>query len=268
MKLIKRNITFLLIFVLIFGIWLGNRFSGKISQYYSNFTSFFSTKEKDKDPGPENTKNNSSNAENKYPSDFNATGVKELKLDITNDGKEEVLLTSLSASGPQAVLVDSGNKTKKLSNIFDFSTKGFSEDYFFNSEEAPEVYQAIDLNKNGSKELIFDLKDYGVYTSSYGIVSVSGGKMSWVMLEEKGGTMRPAIFRDGASVRNANIFKIEEGATRAISEVLGVSDNEGNWTWEASAFSWNGSKYVYNADLSAQILKKQPKKIIDGQPVF
>lgn len=264
MKLIRRN-SLILILVLIAGVWIGTKFGGKFTQYYSNITSYFKGSEKTKNTNQENTISKES-TKNPYPSGFPTNGLKEKKLSIRNDGKEEILLTSLDGGRAYAVLVDPKDTSKKLSGVFDFPTKGFSDEYTFKPEEAPEVFQATDLNRDGTKELVFDLKDYGAYTSSYGIVSVAAGKMDWVMLQEKDGGTRPAIFRDGASVRNASIFKIEQN--NSISEVLGTSDEAGNWKWEVNAFTWNGSKYAYDAALSAKILKEQPKKIINGQPVF
>ncbi|OGF69581.1 hypothetical protein A3C75_01465 [Candidatus Giovannonibacteria bacterium RIFCSPHIGHO2_02_FULL_44_31] len=208
-----------------------------------------------------------SSQERKLPAGFSSQGLKEKELDTNNDGKKELLLTSLDSSGPHAVLVDILDNAKPLSNIFNFPQGGFSEEFSFKSGEAPEIDQTMDLNTNGREELVFDLKDYGAYTTTYGVVIFSAGKFDWLMLEEKDGESRPAIFRDGASVRNANVFKIlpEE---KALAEVSGASDNDGNWTWEVSAYKWNGTKYVYDATLSAKIKSEQPKKIVNGQPVF
>lgn len=186
---------------------------------------------------------------------------------MNNDGKKELLLTSLDSSGPHAVLVDPSDSSKALSAVFNFPGNGFSEEFSFKSSEAPEIDQTMDLNANGRAELVFDLKDYGANTTTYGVVIFSGGKFDWLMLEEKDGKSRPAVFRDGASVRNANVFKILP-AEKALAEVSGAGDNDGNWTWEVAAYKWNGTKYVYNATLSAKIKSEQPKKIVNGQPVF
>jgi hypothetical protein len=208
------------------------------------------------------------NKKRALPSGFSAGGLIEKKLDLNNDGVDELLLATLSSSGPKAALVDPKDNSKLLSNIFAFPQKGFSDEYTFKSKEAPEISQTLDLNKDGRDELIFELKDYGAYTSTFGIVSYDGKKMNWVILENKDGTMRPAIFRDGASVRNASVFKIDENANRSIAEVLGAGDDNGNWTWVVSAYKWNGTKYLYDASLSAKIFAEQPKKIVNGQPVF
>jgi len=225
-----------------------------------------------KNPGKEEykqeaTQTPSASQERNFPAGFPAQGLKEKELDTNNDGKKELLLTSLDASGPHAILADPLDNTKALSNIFNFPQNGFSEEFSFKSGEAPEIDQTMDLNANGREELVFDLKDYGAYTTTYGVVIFSGGKLDWLMLEEKDGKSRPAIFRDGASVRTANVFKILSDE-KAWVEVSGAGDNEGNWTWEVSAYKWNGTKYIYNSELSAKIKSEQPKKIIDGQPVF
>lgn len=203
----------------------------------------------------------------KFPNGFSSNGLKEKELDLDGDGEKELLLTSLSASGPQAALVDLIDSSKALSNIFNFSTDNFSEEVSFKAEEAPELYQITDLNKNGKKELIFDLKNYGAYTSTYGVVIFAGGKLDFLMVFEANGSSHPAIFRDGASVRNAEVFKILEDK-KALVQVSGIGDNEGNWTWDVRAYAWSGEKYVFNSALSAEILKEQPKKIINGEPVF
>lgn len=205
--------------------------------------------------------------ERKFPGGFSSKGFKEKELDLDGDGKKELLLTSLNASGPQAVLTDSADFSKAFSNIFNFSTAGFSEEFSFKAEEAPEVYQVTDLNANGKKELIFDLENYGAYTSTYGVVIFLNKKFEWLMVEEENGSSHPAIFQDGASVRNAEVFKVLEDK-KALVQVSGVGDNDGSWTWDVKAFSWNGEKYVFNAALSAEILKEQPKRFEDAKPVF
>ncbi len=225
-----------------------------------------------KNPGKEEYKQEamqtpSASQERKFPAGFSSQGLKEKVLDINSDGKKELLLTSLDSSGPRAVLADPLDNTKALSNIFNFPQNEFSEEFSFKSGEAPEIDQTMDLNANGREELVFDLKDYGAYTTTYGVVIFSGGKFNWLMLEEKDGKSRPAIFRDGASVRNADVFKILPDE-KALVEVSGAGDNNGNWTWWASAYKWSGEKYVYDASLSAKIVTEQPKKIINGEPVF
>ncbi|MEK7162584.1 MAG: hypothetical protein AAB730_01880, partial [Patescibacteria group bacterium] len=94
-----------------------------------------------------------------------------------------------------------------------------------------------------------------------------GGKWKFLDLILADGTTRPAIFQDGASVRNAEVFKVLE-EQKALVQVSGMGDNEGNWTWNVKAFSWNGSKYVYDSALSQKILKEQPKRFENGEPIF
>lgn len=198
--------------------------------------------------------------ERKFPSGFSTTGLKEKELDLNKDGKNELLLTSYDTSGAQAVLVDVKDSSNALSNLFRFPTKGFAEEYLFKPEETPEIYQTMDLNANGKEELVFDLKESGAYTTTYGIVIFASEKLDWLMLEEQNGKMRPAIFRDGSSVRNANVFKTL-AKEKAIVEVSGAADKDENWRWDVKAYKWNGSKYVYAKDLSAEILAEQPKRV-------
>ena len=258
MKSFKRNL--ILILILILGIGLGF-YGNTILNYLKDFGKQEDKKEEVATPTP-------ASSERKFPAGFSKEGLKEKELDVNNDGRGELLLTSLAASGPQAVLVDPKDSSKALSDVFKFPQAGFAAEFIFKSGETPEVTQAIDLNADGVDELIFDLKDYGAYTSSYGVVSFSNKKLNWIAIESKGGGSRPAVFRDGASVRHAEVFLVEEGAKRAIADISGGGDNQGNWTWEVEAYSWTDGKYKFDSALSAQILSEQPKKIIDGQPVF
>ena len=246
--------------VLIIGIVIGF--------YYPTIIDYFKDLfQKDEKPISQSTPPPPISNERRFPAGFSSDGLREKLLDLNNDGQMELLLTSLSGSKAQAVFVDSRDNSKSLSGVFNFPQTGFAEEFLFKPTEAPEVYQTMDLNANGKKEIIFDLKDYGAYTTTYGIVIYSNNTFDWLMLEEKDGKMRPAVFRDGASVRNANVFKTlpEE---KALVEVSGAGDNNNNWTWEVSAYKWSGEKYKYDSALSAKILAEQPKKIIDGEPVF
>ncbi|OGF66446.1 hypothetical protein A3F23_03625 [Candidatus Giovannonibacteria bacterium RIFCSPHIGHO2_12_FULL_43_15] len=249
--MMKNVAIFLLLAIIAGGVWFYLKNSGK---------DVYKKEEATQTPQP-------SGQERKLPAGFSTKGLKEKELDLNNDGTKELLLTSLDASGPHAVLVDPKDSSKAFSNIFNFPQSGFKEEFSFKSGEAPEIDQTMDLNANGRAELVFDLKDYGAYTTTYGVVIFSAGKFDWLMLEEKDSKNRPAIFRDGASVRNADVFKILP-TEKALVEVSGAGDNDGNWMWETSAYKWNGTKYVYDASLSAKIQAEQPKKIVNGQPVF
>lgn len=196
---------------------------------------------------------------------FPLKNIREKELDLNRDGRKEILLTSLDDSGPRAVLVDAENTDKKLSEVFDFATA----EEEFKSDQAPEPRETADLNGDGVEEIVLDLKDYGAYTDSYGVLAFNSGKLEWVMLREADGSGRPAIFRDGSSVKHANIFKIlEEGGKKALVQIFGEEDEDENWSWQAEAFSWNGSEYAYAAALSQKILKEQPKRFENGEPVF
>jgi hypothetical protein len=257
MEFIKRNTVLLLILI----IGLGIGFYGKdIWEYLKSFGKSDEPEVVVQTPPP-------AYAERKFPAGFSSEGLREKLLDLDNDGVMELLLTSFDGAKAQVALVDSRDNAKTLSGVFNFPQSGFAGEFLFKPTEAPEIYQTMDLNANGKEEMIFDLKDYGAYTTTYGIVIFSNKTFSWLELEEKDGKMRPAIFRDGASVRNANVFKtlLEE---KAIVEVAGAGDGNNNWTWEVSAYKWNGEVYKYDQALSAKILAEQPKKIIDGEPVF
>lgn len=156
---------------------------------------------------------------------------------------------------------------EKLAGELSALVKALPPDLGVQSTAAPEVTERLDLNGDGLEEIIADLNDSGAYTISYGVFEFRGGKWKFLDLILADGTTRPAIFQDGASVRNAEVFKVLEGE-KALAQVSGLGDDEGNWSWEVQAFSWNSSKYVYDASLSAKIKYEQPKKIINGQPMF
>ena len=128
----------------------------------------------------------------------------------------------------------------------------------FKSEDTPEVFETIDLNRDGAEEIILDLKDYGANTDAFGVLAFKNGKLEWVILKEADGSRRPAIFRDGASVKHASVFKVFETEPKALAQIIGDEGQDGNWNWEAEAFFWNGREYVYDKALSEKILKEQP----------
>ena len=203
-----------------------------------------------------------------YPKGFPLDGIKEKIVDTNHNGKNEVLLTSVTKGVPHAVLVDASDRSKILSNIFNFSTKGYPEAEF-TSEEAPEIYQLADLDGDGKDEIILDLKSYGAYTSLYGVITLKNGIFSWAMLKDETGQEHPAIFEDGASVRNANIFKVlTTEKPPALVQIYGGSQDETHWTWNADAYQWSGSIYNRNPSLSNKVVSEQPKQIVNGKPVF
>ena len=249
MGLNKRNIVIFL--ALAFGIAIG--FYGiNILGYLKNLSS--------KEAVVQNETPTPVSQGRTYPASFPTNNMIEKRLDLNDDGEAELLLTSSDSSGGYAVMVDPDNTSKAISNIFKFPTSSFAEEYKFKSTEPPEVLEIIDLNANGRQEMIFDLKDGGAYTTTEGIVIFTGTQLQWLELEEEGGKMRPAIFRNGSSVRNANVFRILP-SDKAIVELAGVGDVEGNWTWEVKAYKWNGAKYKSNITLATQILAQQPKRM-------
>ncbi len=204
-----------------------------------------------------------------YPDGFSASGVKERTVDLNHNGKSEILLTSFSsAGGAEIVLIDSADRKKLLSNIFDFSTKGYPEAEF-KSDDTPEVSQVADLDGDGRDEIILDLKSYGAYTDLFGALTFKGSKFAWAILEDETGQKHPAIFEDGASVRNANIFKVLiDQKPLALAQIYGGSQDGENWNWNADAYQWDGALFKRSAYLSAKIASEQPKKIVNGKPVF
>ena len=159
--------------------------------------------------------------------------------------------------------VSSEKLTEKLSAL----VKALPRDLEIQSTAAPEITERLDLNGDGIEEIVADLNDSGAYATSYGVFEFAEGKWKFLDLVSADGSMHPAVFWDGASVRNAEVFKVLEDH-KALAQVSGLEDGEGNWSWEAQAFSWNGSKYVYDSALSQKILKEQPKRFENGEPVF
>lgn len=202
------------------------------------------------------------------PAGFPLKKLVQKELDLNQDGKKELLVTSLGEDGPRAILVDAADTDRKLSEVFDFSVPEDSPESEFTSEDTPEVFETLDLNQDGSGEIILDLKDYGANTDSFGVLAFKNGKLEWVILQEADGTSRPAIFRDGASAKHASVFKIFETEPRALAQIVGEEGADGGWNWEVEAFSWDGSRYAYNAALSRSILNEQPRRFENGQPVF
>lgn len=156
---------------------------------------------------------------------------------------------------------------EKLVGELSALVKALPPDLGIQSTAAPEVTERLDLNGDGLEEIVADLNDSGAYTISYGIFEFRGGRWKFLDLILADGTTRPAIFQDGASVRNAEVFKVFEDK-KALAQVSGSGDADGNWSWEVQAFSWNGSKYVYDSALSQKILKEQPKRFENDEPVF
>ena len=261
---LKKKIK-ILVLVLLAGalFWYGYKNYETLSPYFSKVTSYVKNysrpEEKVRVVEPERT----------LIPQPSAAGTARTELDLNRDGRKEILLTSLEDKKPRAVLVDAENTDQKLSQVFDFSTEGFSKEPEVKPEEVPEPIQSVDLNNDGVEEIVLDLKDYGAYTDSFGVLSFQNGKLDWVFLLEPSGEKRPAVFRDGSSVRHANIFRIlEEGDKKSLAQVLGEEIKGGEWSWEAEVFSWNGSAYAYNQALSEKILKEQPKRFENGEPVF
>ncbi|MDP3785213.1 MAG: hypothetical protein Q8R12_04065 [bacterium] len=205
----------------------------------------------------------------KFPSGFPLAKIEEREINLDARGTKGILLTSFDKGAPYAVLVDPARPDEKLSQIFDFSTKGFPAEEEFKSEDTPEVSQSADFNKDGTEEIVLDLKDYGAYTDSFGVLAYREGKLDWIILKEAEGTLRPAIFRDGSSVKHASVFRVlDEAGGKALVQIIGDEGQDGNWSWEAEVFLWDGYEYAYDRALSEKILKEQPKRFEDGKPVF
>ncbi len=269
----RRIKTFFWILILAVLGWGGFKYYSTLAPYFSNTYSYlrpyFKPEAKTRVVQAPLTQG-SRNPIKKFPSGFPLTKVEEKEINLDARGAKGILLTSFDKGAPYAVLVDADLPDKKLSQIFDFSTKEFpsGEDYF-KSEDTPEVSQTADFNKDGTEEIVLDLKDYGAYTDSFGVLAWLGGKLGWVSLIEPDGTAKPAIFRDGSSVKHASVFRVfDEAGGKALAQIIGDEGQDGNWIWEAEAFFWNGREYAYDRALSEKILKEQPKRFENGEPVF
>ena len=221
-------------------------------KYYDDLAVYLRPQPKVRDIGSETGETS------RVPLGFPLKNLKEKELDLNRDGKKEILITSFADGAPRAVLVDASSPEKTLSQVFDFSLPSDSPESEFKSEDTPEVFETIDLNRDGAEEIILDLKDYGANTDSFGVLVFKSGKLEWVILQEADGSRRPAIFRDGASVKHASVFKILEGSPKALAQIVGEEGADGNWAWEAEAYQWNGEGYAYNETLSRKILQEQP----------
>src|SRR3989338_7061341 len=88
-KLMIKNVAiFLLLVIIAGGMWFYLKNPGK--EEYKQ----------------EATQTPSASQERNFPAGFSAQGLKEKELDTNNDGKKELLLTSLDASGPHAILAE------------------------------------------------------------------------------------------------------------------------------------------------------------------
>lgn len=255
----RANIIISLL-VLIILILLWSQFSAKILQYFSKSAVYENEPGDKKTTGIENIPS--------WPAGFATDNLVKKDTDINHNGKKEIFLVSFAASRASAILVDASETTKALSNIFDFSTAGYPEAEF-KSDEAPEVSQVLDLDGDGIDEIVLDLKSYGAYSSLFGVISIKGGKISWVKLKDENGDRHLGIFEDGASVRNATIFKVlDSEKPPALVQIFGGSQDGTNWFWNADAYQWNGSIFTRVKELSDKIVSEQPKRIVNGDPVF
>ncbi|MBI2610074.1 hypothetical protein HYW53_02770 [Candidatus Giovannonibacteria bacterium] len=245
----KSNAVLWLIILILLGL-VAFAYRAELSGYFAKIKNYFSS--------PAEKKNQTIEQPSEYSlAKFPKDNLKEKELDINGDGHNEIFLTSFAAKKPYAVLADARDRTKGLSEIFDFSVS--AAEYDFTSEETPEVSDLQDLNSDGEREIIIDLKSYGAYTGTFGILSFASGKINWVTLKEKNGSMRPAVFQDGASVRNAEVFRVmEEAGKKVILDLDGYTDIEGRWSWEGAVYVWDGKNYAYNSALTDKFLKEIP----------
>ncbi len=264
----RKRRTGKIFFLIILGvlIWLGSRYYEHISPYFSETFTYIRTYF-EPEPRVRVIESEVSLKEN-LPAGFPLKNLKEKELDLDRDGRKEILFTSFEGNKPRAVLVDAESPEQKLSQIFDFSTQEFSAEVEVKPGDAPELSQTIDLNDDGIEEIILDLEDYGAYTESFGVLSFQDGNLAWVILKGASGDTRPAIFRDGSSVKHSNVFRILEEGGRALVQIIGEKDAAGNWFWEVETFRWDGVSYAYDAALSEKILKEQPRRFDNGEPIF
>lgn len=210
-------------------------------KYYDNIAVYLRSRPKVRELVSEQS------APRQAPAGFPLKNLKEKELDLNQDGRGEILITSFADSKPFAVLVDADMPERELSQVFDFSTENFSgAQDVFKSQDAPEFSQAVDLNADGTLEIILDLKDYGAYTEAFGVLAFKNGKLEWATLKESEGSLSPAVFRDGSSVRNSNVFKIiDDGGRKVLVQIIDE---------EAEAYVWDGAVYAYDKILSGKIL--------------
>jgi len=238
-------------------------FKKEILSYLGNI---FSTEKKDTSKGDENKPKLTGMTEKELVKNVKEADIRKKEIDFNGDGEKEIFITTFANSGAQAAIENKDGNL--LTPIFNFDLSDFP-DLDFKIEEVPEISEIQDLNGDGMDEFILDLKSYGAYTDLFGIIEINDSKFSWAMIKTKEGKILPAIFYDGASVRNANIFRIyEDGSKKAIVYIAGNSSDGENWFWEGEVYSWSGGEYKYDVALTRKILSEQPRKMINGEPVF
>src|SRR3989338_6478464 len=235
-------------------------------EIFSYLTNIFSAEKKDINNNAENKPKLTGMTEKELVKNVEETDIRKKEIDFNGDGKKEIFITTFANSGAKAAI---GNKDGNLlTPVFNFDVRAFPE-IEFKIEDVPEISEIKDLNGDGLDEFILDLKSYGAYSNLFGIIEVNDSKFSWAMIKTMEGKILPAIFYDGASVRNANIFRIyEDGSKKAIVYIAGNSSDGENWFWEGEVYSWSGGEYKYDVALTRKILSEQPRKMINGEPVF
>lgn len=126
-----------------------------------------------------------------------------------------------------------------------------------------EVVGIIDLNRDGTWEVVASAETGGAYTTLFAVMEYKNGALSYLGLVDREGEIKKAQFVDGSSVRHANAFKIFDDSKRgkAYVQLTGESDETGTkWTWDVAVYSWNGSAFRHNKVLSEKIAAGDPQE--------
>src|SRR3989344_4353089 len=114
-----------------------------------------------------------------------------------------------------------------------------------NVEETDIRKKEIDFNGDGKKE---------IFITTF---ANSGAKAA---IGNKDGNLLTPVFNFDVRAFPEIEFKIED--------VPGNSSDGENWFWEGEVYSWSGGEYKYDVALTRKILSEQPRKMINGEPVF
>jgi len=121
----------------------------------------------------------------------------------------------------------------------------------------PRLEKLEDLNNDQEEELVVNLGSGGAYIEDYGLFKIKNNKLSWIELKDKDGKLKPAIFYEGSSVKNAAFWKPLE-QNQGLVQFVGEANEENQWSWKAEAYFWQQEILNYDPTTSLELSQKGP----------
>jgi eight-cysteine-cluster-containing protein len=207
--------------------------------------------------------------DNIVPQTYDRESAEFLIEDFNADGTKEVIISSAPQAEPTKeaylVLAQATDEAGNYKILADFSFTEEDDIWFRGVPKIESSDHILDIDKDGKKEMVLDLRTGGASNEAYGIFKIDWdtNKIEWLKIQKEDQIIENTYFLQGGSVMHQESFKLEDLDGDEILEIIEklgqyIGDSgeqkdwtkEENWEWQTWVYGWNGSIFVFNQELS------------------